>query len=459
MRTIASSIFATFLLAATAAPAGQTPERGKVIAEVACTAAPSQTYALYLPSGYTDEQTWPVVFGFSPAGRGTDPVRFLQDAAEAHGYIVIGSNNAKNSPSGPILQAMDALWAEANARYAIHPKRAYATGFSGGARIALAMAIRHQDRFAGVLATGAYYAGNERLPQGSPVCVYGAAGDADFNLFELLRADGDLERRKIRHWIEIFDGPHGWPPAALGREGIEFFQLDAADRDWVTVEAAEKAAWAEKRLRGAEALLAADKPFPALQKLRQTAETFPETPAGATAKARAEALARTPEIQAFRNGRKAFQQAAGKLQRFNPTGKNEAFREALKTLAEEVVNKGPFAAQAQGLLGSVARQMLQAGLVALQKKQYAPAAAHLEVYLSLAPRDATQAYNLACAYAQTGRAEQALALLGHAAKMGFRDVAHMKADPELAPVRALPGFDPLVQATEAAANSPAPQQP
>jgi phospholipase/carboxylesterase len=50
-------------------------------------------------------------------------------------------------------------------------------------------------------------------------------------------------------------------------------------------------------------------------------------------------------------------------------------------------------------------------------------------------------YNLACVYALSGDADEALDILGRAAASGFRDLSHLDADHDLDPVRDLPGFN------------------
>src|SRR5262245_2339531 len=69
---------------------------GRVVPDVKCAKDTSQSYALYLPSGYTPSRAWPVILGFDPGGRGTTPVERYQAAAEQYGYIVAGSNNSRN---------------------------------------------------------------------------------------------------------------------------------------------------------------------------------------------------------------------------------------------------------------------------------------------------------------------------------------------------------------------------
>ena len=70
---------------------------GTVIASQSCAAKPDQSYALYLPSRYSPNKKWPIVYAFDPDARGEIPVKLMQDAAEHFGYIVVGSNNSRNS--------------------------------------------------------------------------------------------------------------------------------------------------------------------------------------------------------------------------------------------------------------------------------------------------------------------------------------------------------------------------
>src|SRR5690349_15033911 len=71
--------------------------RGKIV-NITCAPDPSQSYALYLPSNYSPDRRWPIIYAFDPFARGTVPVELYKRAAEKYGYIVAGSNNAKNGP-------------------------------------------------------------------------------------------------------------------------------------------------------------------------------------------------------------------------------------------------------------------------------------------------------------------------------------------------------------------------
>jgi predicted esterase len=65
--------------------------------------------------------------------------------------------------------------------------------------------------------------------------------------------------------------------------------------------------------------------------------------------------------------------------------------------------------------------------------------------VELAPNGHAGHYNLACAQARLGHADEALASLAKAVSLGFAAAEHMKADGDLATLRADPRFDDLVE--------------
>src|SRR3954447_26953738 len=60
------AIGATAAHAAAPSPAPKPAElpRGQLVERVACAEHPEQTYALYLPQGYTRERKWPILYAF-----------------------------------------------------------------------------------------------------------------------------------------------------------------------------------------------------------------------------------------------------------------------------------------------------------------------------------------------------------------------------------------------------------
>src|SRR5919202_1116555 len=67
------AVLFAFAAAPRAARAEELP-RGVVLDAVACRGDATQTYALYLPSAYTPEKGWPIIYAFDPGARGKLPV-------------------------------------------------------------------------------------------------------------------------------------------------------------------------------------------------------------------------------------------------------------------------------------------------------------------------------------------------------------------------------------------------
>ena len=129
--------------------------RGEIIPDVQCAADASQSYALYLPSGYSPNRVWPVILAFDPGGRGRNGVERYQAAAEKYGYIVAGSNNSRNG-SPDTGKAVAAMSADVLSRFSINSRRIYTAGMSGGARVAFSVALASPS-IAGVMASSAGY--------------------------------------------------------------------------------------------------------------------------------------------------------------------------------------------------------------------------------------------------------------------------------------------------------------
>src|SRR6185503_20157925 len=128
--------------------------RGQIVERVEALNDSSQSYTLYLPSNYTPDRKWPVLYAFDPGARGRIPVERFKEAAEKYGWIVLGSNNSRNGPMDVVVKAWNAMQTDTHQRFAIDEERMYATGFSGGARAAVRIAIACKC-LAGVIASGA----------------------------------------------------------------------------------------------------------------------------------------------------------------------------------------------------------------------------------------------------------------------------------------------------------------
>lgn len=104
-------------------------EYGSVVDTVMC-ASNKQTYSLYLPSYYSPEKPWPIIYFFEPAARGSLPVRLYSDVDEELGFILVCSNNSRNGSFQLGFEAADAMFADTETKLSIDTERIYTSGFS-----------------------------------------------------------------------------------------------------------------------------------------------------------------------------------------------------------------------------------------------------------------------------------------------------------------------------------------
>ena len=210
-----------FVLLAARADAQPLPI-GTIVEDVKCAGDATQSYALYLPSRYSPARPWSILIAFHPGGRGRAMVEKYQAAAEQYGYIVAASNNSRNGPWSVSAAAVKAMTGDLVQRFAIDPKRIYATGMSGGARVALQLALSN-DGIAGVIASSAGYPDSEpRAKVG--FALFATAGTDDFNYLEMRLLDRKL---KTPHRLAIFEGGHTLPPDSIATDAIEWMELQA----------------------------------------------------------------------------------------------------------------------------------------------------------------------------------------------------------------------------------------
>jgi dienelactone hydrolase len=292
MRASTPSAGALVLVAALGA-AGAGPRqdlpRGRLIDDVRCIADPSQGYALYLPSAYTPDRAWSLLIAFHPGANGRAMAEKYRAAAEQYGYIVAGSNNSRNGPANVSAASLAAMSADLGRRFSIDARRLYLTGMSGGARLALQVALTNPS-IAGVIASSAGFLDSQ--PRASvPFAVFGTAGTEDINHLEMRMLDRTL---RSPHRLVIFEGGHTLPPDSVALEAIEWMELQAMksgrrSRD----EAFIDHMFAARRRAAADAADAAA----AVHLLDALAEDFHGLRDVTTIAAESAALAKRPEVK------------------------------------------------------------------------------------------------------------------------------------------------------------------
>lgn len=441
------------LLLASFSVRGQELPRGVVVSRVEGQTSPGFAFALYLPKAYDPAKPWPVVLCFHPGGNGDYPVRLLAPAAERLGYVLAGSLDSKNGPWEPILKAQEALWKEVNARIHVDPRRAYATGFSGGSRAALYLALSHPDRFAGVISCGAFWAERKEVPKKSPLALFLLVGNQDFNLFEFTRAQKELDKKGVCHWLEEWDGDHRWPSEALMTEGLEYLHACAMKSGLIPEDRAFLEGLLQARLESAAALAQAGLGVEACRKYRQTAQFFQGLAGAEKASAEAAALAQSPAVTAWFAMEPKFEDYHQRLSRAQDSQSLTATLKELKAKGQE---PGAVGLSARQLIRMSKLQLHQLTLDFFRQGRYREGAACEEIILDVTPDDPVAAYNLACAYSMMGARKDAVKFLVLAVQSGFKDWASMEKDTDLNNIRKEPGYQEVLSRLKGASPSQPP---
>ncbi len=294
----------------------------------ACLADPDQTYAVYLPSSYTADRAWPVIYCFDPAAKGRRPVERLQAAAETCGYIVVGSNNSRNGQWRESLAAAGDMIKDTLRRFHVERERLYAAGFSGGARVACEVA--GQLRLAGVIASSGGFPGP--VPDEVPFVFLGTAGRDDFNYQEMRRVSATLDQRNVPHRLALFDGAHEWLPASLAPLALEWLELQAMRRGLTP----RNDAWIQQQL---------SRRLQAAKALKGEGETYLECTA---LQADFDGLADTRELVALAKTLKDSRSVRRYLAAEKKTDREEARWDARLAAAIARARAGPRAASALG---------------------------------------------------------------------------------------------------------------
>ncbi|HKF03297.1 MAG TPA: hypothetical protein VKB49_13345 [Candidatus Sulfotelmatobacter sp.] len=200
------------------------PSPGQIV-NVVCASDANQSYALYLPSAYTVTKRWPIIYFFDPGGRGRRPLDLYKDLAEAYGFVFAGSNNSRNF-SGNESEAVNAIWQDTHVRLSLDDRRVYTSGFSGGARVAGAMALSSPGQISGVIAHGAGYP-SVRHNSNDKLLYYLAVGDKDFNWQEVITVGHEREREGLPYRVNVYSGSHQWAPASVMEDAVQWLQLKA----------------------------------------------------------------------------------------------------------------------------------------------------------------------------------------------------------------------------------------
>jgi predicted esterase len=428
--------------------------RGTVVDKVVCARDPSQSYALYVPAGYSTEREWPVLYAFDPGARGRVPVEQFREAADRYGFIVAGSNNSRNGPLTTSIDAMNAMLADTAARFGLNLRRVYVTGFSGGARAAATIGLAMKGQVAGVIGFGAGFPEGVAPSASVPFAFFGAAGTDDFNYPELKQLDQALERAGVAHRVDVFAGGHEWPPAAVCTRAVEWMELqamrsgrgprDAALVDQIFSRSTADAADEERGGRLLEACwlyAALAKDFAGLRDVSTSAERARQLGQAREVRQALTDLKDSVDKQAALDARiDELARAAGANE-----GDDRAVGDLLAAVGDVTKRADQIGRPADRMAARRVRVLWwsrfnEAASAGVARGNFARAAVCYRAMARMRPENARVEYNLACVCARNGDRKEAIDALRRAVAKGFADRTLLATDPDLESLRGEPAF-------------------
>ena len=464
-------------LSSPAASIGQTTglPKGQLVERVVCVNNPDQSYALYLPSNYSPDRKWPILYAFDPGARGKVPVEHFSEAAEKYGWIVVGSNTSRNGPLPQSVDAWNAMSVDTHGRFAIDPERIYVTGLSGGARAAIGIVTLCHDCAAGVIACSAGFPVGVEPASSMHFAFFGTTGVDDFNFSEMRTLDKPLQKAGIKHHIQVFDGAHEWAPAPVATMAVEWMELQAVkagkrnpddgiiDRLW------------QRRLQQAKALEDAKKNYEAYQVYVDLADSFKGLLEVADVEKKVSQLRDSREVK------DAISEEQQQIRKQDEIGRriSELIGTRERSSAESSSrDRGNTSddldaeTRLQGMLAELRKQagrtedtgdrrvarrvldgtfigLIEQGTYLLQtQKRYDEAARTFKLATEVHPERARAFFYLAWAYAAKGNKKQALRALQTAMEKGFSDLPAITGNKAFDSVREDAQYRQIIQAMQ-----------
>ncbi|MBI5218590.1 MAG: hypothetical protein HY958_06650 [Bacteroidia bacterium] len=410
---------------------------GEINEKVKCKADTGISYTLYIPSKYsTENRRYPVIYFFDSHAKGMLPVSKYRELAEEFGYIIAGSNDSKNGLPVETTNAIGkTLITDISERLSVDNNRIYTSGFSGGARVAGAIALN--GGVSGVIACSA------GLPAAMPDKKFnflGIAGTYDMNCLEMEKLDKSLEKSGWNHYLLLFDGRHEWPPLETMKDAFAWLALNAMKNKSAPVEDLFIEKFEKENLSEAANLAAKEKFYQARTVYNKLAvflsglkdiSIFNNEIAAIDAKPEMKKI--MEEKQKIESMETALQQAY--LQAFQ-TKKPDWWKKETEKLQDKISKSGNTFEKAMfsRVLGFLSLVSFSYVNNSLRENNLNAAENYNKIYAIVDPPNPDHRYFAACIYAKKGDMKKALDELENAAGLGFDDIERLQGNEILRPL-------------------------
>ena len=434
-------------------------ELGKVAEQVVITAHPDQSYALFLPTNYTPDKRWPTIFCFDPRGRGQVAIERFAEAAEKFGYIVVCSNNSRNGLNWTnVADIFSNFWDDVHTRLHVDEKRTFAAGFSGGSRLATTFASRCRGCLAGVIGIGAGFPGDISPDARNSFAYYGIVGIDDFNFGEMWQLEKKLSKLSAPFRFETFSGGHEWAPQeslqrALAWLSLQSIKAGTAERNRSFLEEQLKL-----RVSLGEQLLANKQYVDADREFASVVRDFNGLLDLGTTTQKSEQLSKSSEVKKEMSTeddlyRRQLREASEIRMLWMKTPEPEMAQpprlQAMSRLAEfrkakEQPKDSTDRRLARRILTHLTIESFEMAQSSARENDYTTALANFELVKEIDPKNGNVTFEIARVLALKGQKKNAIQSLEEAVRLGFKDIARLKADEAFSTLAADPRFQKLL---------------
>lgn len=440
-------------------------QKNEIIDKIICQDNPEQSYALYLPPGYTPEKTWPILYAFDPGARGRIPLEHFKEAAQKYGFIVVGSNNSRNGPWPPVMEASMAVWTDTNKRFSIDKKRVYATGFSGGSRAAAVFSKFVNHPVEGIIGIGAGLPQQLKPEQVQPSAYFGIVGIGDFNYQPMMRLDNEFDNWKVQHRFLVYDGEHNWPPQEIGTRAIEWMEVLAMKRKLRPLDNSLIEKIYTEELKKAQRLEEEGQVYRAVSEYEAITSAFQEWKDAEAISDRISHLKQSEEYKKFVNAEKGineredlhrqrFINTFARIMKYPETVMNltDIYSElGISPLLDKIKNKKNINEHylASRLLTQLFIHSVEEGWRYYEKGNYKMAIVFHEIAAKASQYKPSRLpyihFELARFYALNNQKKKALKMLERAAENGFDDIEAIENQEDLKTIKNMPEFQKIIK--------------
>lgn len=204
-----------------------TLKKGAVIDSLAINDSIAETFSLYLPSEFSSDRAWPVLFVFDTDGRGRSATQLLRLAAEEQGYIIAASNNIHTDSSlVSNVKTGTRLMNRVFSFLPIEKNGIYVAGFSEGAKVASALPTVYPE-IKGVIAIGDTWVNPDFIKKGASFSFIGLVGYKDYRNFVMEETTDFLKRAGLPAALYKYEGGHEWPTKDMAGNALAGLTLQA----------------------------------------------------------------------------------------------------------------------------------------------------------------------------------------------------------------------------------------